>query len=138
MHIDRDVILDLVPLYLSGDASHASRQLVERYAREHPDIAEALETPDLVALVPPGEQTLPKEMEMRALERTKSLLRLRSILLGTAIFLSLLPFSVRGGAAGVRWFWSGAEAYAVSVGVLAVIAWFAYALLQRRLHPHGW
>ena len=137
MPVERDVILDLVPLYLGGDASPATRKLVEAYAREHTDIADLLQAPDPVGLVAPN-VAIPKEMEMRVLERTKSLLRIRSILLGTAIFLSLLPFSVRGGSEGVRWLWSGAEQYAVASGVLAAIAWVTYTVVQRRLRIGGW
>lgn len=137
MPVERDVILDLVPLVLSGDASPATRQLVEAYAAEHTDIADLLQTPDPLGLVTP-DVAIPKEMEMRALDRTKSLLRMRGLLLGTAIFLTLLPFSVRGGSAGVRWLWSGAEPYAVAAGLLAGIAWITYAALQRRLRMGGW
>jgi hypothetical protein len=137
MPIERDVILDLVPLVLSGDASPATRQLVEAYAEEHPDIADLLQTPDPLGFVTP-DVAIPKEMEMKALERTKSLLRIRGLLLGTAIFLSLLPFGVRGGSAGVRWLWSGAETYAIAAGILAGIAWVTYAVLQRRLRVSGW
>lgn len=136
MRLERDVMIDLVSLYLSGDASPATKQLVEAYASEHPDIADLLQARDPLELAAPR-VAIPKEMEMRALERTKSLLRSRGLLLGTAIFLSLLPFSVRGGNAGVRWLWSGAEPYAVAAGILAGIAWITYAVLQRRLRVRG-
>jgi hypothetical protein len=137
MRVERDVIIDLVPLYLSGDASPATKQLVEAYAREHTDIADLLQNPDALGLVAPN-VAIPKEMEMRVLERTKSLLRIRSLLLGTAIFLSLLPFSVRGGSTGLRWLWSGAEQYAVAAGILAGVVWITYAVLQRQLRMSGW
>ena len=40
MSVSREVILDLIPLVQSGAASPASRDLVESYLKEHPDLAE--------------------------------------------------------------------------------------------------
>lgn len=137
MNIDREVIIDLIPLYLSGEASPPTKQLIEDYAKRHADIADLL-SHQTGMFVPDEQLALPKELEMKSLERTKSLLRVRSGILGAAIFLSLLPFSVRGGSAGVRWLWSGAESYAVVAGVLAALAWVTYAILHRRLRASGW
>jgi hypothetical protein len=37
MKLEREVIVDLLPAYFSGEASAATRALVEEYFREHPD-----------------------------------------------------------------------------------------------------
>lgn len=137
MNIDREVVIDLLPLYLSGEASLATRKLVEECAQEDVEIAALLKNPILASPVLHEELAPPKELEMKSLERTKSLLKLRGIVLGIAIFLSLLPFSVRGGREGVRWLWSGAEPYAITVVGLAALAWGSYAVLQRRLRVSG-
>ena len=39
MNITNDVITDLLPLYLAGEASPGTRQLLEDYLREHPEFA---------------------------------------------------------------------------------------------------
>lgn len=138
MNIDREVILDLVPVVLSGEASPATRQLVEEYAKDHAEIADLLSNRAAGEDVLHEQFALPKELEMKSLERTKSLIRVRSIILAVAIFLSLLPFSVAGGSGGMRWLWSGAETYAVAAGALAALAWVTYAILHRRLRLSGW
>lgn len=138
MNIQREVILDLVPLYLSGEASQATKLLVEEYAQQHSDIADLISKTSVDLFAEREEYSLPKELEMKSMERTKSLLRIRSIILGVSMFLSLLPLSIRGGSEGVRWLWSGAESYALAVGALAALAWFSYAIVHRKLRASGW
>ena len=138
MNVQREVILDLVPLYLSGEASPATKQLVEQYAQQHTDIADLISDASVDVFAEREEYSLPKELEMKSMERTKLLLRIRSIILGISIFLSLLPLSIRGSSEGVRWLWSGAEGYALAIGALAAFAWFSYAILHRKLRSSGW
>ena len=40
MNVTREVILDLIPLYLAGDASPATRALIDEYLRQDPELAE--------------------------------------------------------------------------------------------------
>ena len=37
MNLEREVIVDLLPAYFSGEASAATRALVEDYFRQHPE-----------------------------------------------------------------------------------------------------
>ena len=39
MNITREIILDLLPVYLSGEASPATRSLVEEYMKQDPELA---------------------------------------------------------------------------------------------------
>ncbi len=39
MEITRDVILDLMPLVLAGEASNDTSRLVEQYLEQHPELA---------------------------------------------------------------------------------------------------
>ena len=133
MKVTRDVISDLLPLYLSGEASEDSRSLVEGYLEGDPEFARvARATPEEVLRDhrPPD---LRGDHEMRALRRTKRLLRARGFLLPSAIFLSLLPFSVRGGAEGMRWLWSGQPLAVLVMAVAAVLSWAGYLLIRFRL-----
>jgi hypothetical protein len=74
MNISRDVIIDLWPLYIAGEAGADTRSLVDEYLQRDPDFARQLqETPDLDLLrtvAPP----LPPDREARAFNRTKRLL----------------------------------------------------------------
>ena len=37
MKLDRDIVIDLLPAYFSGEASAATKALVEEYFRQDPD-----------------------------------------------------------------------------------------------------
>ena len=83
-----------MPAYLSGEASADTVALVEEFLRPDPELAHTVEAlranplPELpIALRP----TQKKEM----LDMTKKLLRWRGILMGLAIFLTMLPLSLQ-------------------------------------------
>jgi hypothetical protein len=84
MKITRAIIVDLWPVYSSGDASPETLALVEEFLRDDPELAEQLRRePALPAHVPP----LPPDHETRALTLTRQRLRgLRWLLLLALIF----------------------------------------------------
>ena len=45
MKVTRDVVTDLLPLYLSGDASDDTRRLVDDFMTTDPEFAEARPSP---------------------------------------------------------------------------------------------
>ena len=100
MNITKDVVKDLVAVYLAGEASADTRALVEERLRADPDLAaqvdraRRLEVP-AVALPSPT-------VEKRAFDRTRRRLRGRGILLGAAIYFSTLPLTVTFGSEGFR------------------------------------
>jgi hypothetical protein len=93
MNISRDVILDLLPLYVAGEASPATRALVEEYLSRDPVLAQRVRTgwdEELARGVP---SALPPELEMRALRRTRRLLGLQKWLFGFAIGFSVVSLT---------------------------------------------
>ena len=127
-----DVIIDLATLYFAGEASAASRALVERYFAQHPELAAALRASQGAAA---GLGALPAadtNSSHATLLRLRRLLRLRSSLMGVAIFCSLAPLSF---TVGMERNWSmlrDAPASALAYGVAAVIAWVGYAIVARK------
>jgi hypothetical protein len=90
MEITRDVILDLLPLYLADEASADTRTLIEQYLETDPElakIAERLTTTKLLEDIP---VPLAKEDEMKTFEEAKRLMLLRTIGLAVVISLPLL------------------------------------------------
>ena len=72
MRITREVIVDLLPVYASGEASSATRTLVEEYLSQDPELMEQvlrLKSEDHLDF---PEVTVPPELAMRSLRRTKS------------------------------------------------------------------
>jgi anti-sigma factor RsiW len=89
MNVTREVILDLLPVYLAGEASPATRALVEEYLTRDPELGKEIRR-NLAAVARPS---LPPDLELRALRRTRGLLGLQRWVFGLAILFSLIPFS---------------------------------------------
>ncbi len=93
MNVTREVILDLFPVYLSGEASPATRALVEDYLKQDTELALRLRLQwagNFASAVP---SAIPPELELRSLRRARKLLRLQSWLLGFGIGLTLTALS---------------------------------------------
>jgi hypothetical protein len=138
MKVTRDVITDLLPLYFAQEASTDTRALVEGFLQQDPEFARlAKERPDRFL---PNEipSTLNPEDEMATLERTKRLLKVRSTLLGCAIFFTLFPFAFTFDSSGLQWLvWSKNPTEAVVVLGIAGLLWVGYSAMKRRLRATG-
>jgi hypothetical protein len=95
MKVTRQVVTDLLPIYLSGEASGDTKVLVEDYFRQDPDferiarnVAAPLET--LRAATPIAASP---ERKKRDLESVLWGLRRRTWLFGVGLFLTLSPLS---------------------------------------------
>ena len=93
MNVTRDVITDLLPLYLSGEASPDTKALVEEFLRHDPELARIAQEGRIEkGLGLPREAASP-DRELQALSCTRGLLRRRGWLLALAIFFTTLPLS---------------------------------------------
>jgi hypothetical protein len=133
LKVTRDVIIDLLPLYTAGEASNDSRALVESFLAQDPEFARWVNASQNQRL--PGDipENLTKENEMKALQKTKRLLKWHGALFGLAIFLSFLPFGLHADSKGIRWLWSEFPAGGLIAAILAVIAWSVYFMMGGRL-----
>jgi hypothetical protein len=96
MEITRNVILDLLPLYLAGEVSADTRALIEKYLETDPELAKiakpsaAMEFPEDIPI------PLTKENEMEAYKKSKQLILLGTVALAVVISaamgLALLAF----------------------------------------------
>ena len=89
MEITRDIVLDLLPLYLAGELSDDSRRVVEGYLKNDPDLSRQVE--DMGAL-PENDVPVPihKEREMEAYRKVRRLMVLRTLGLALIIAGTLL------------------------------------------------
>ena len=93
MNIPKEVILDLLPVYLAGEASPATRAWLEEYLTQDPELADRVRrqrTESFDQALPP----LPPELELRALRRTRRVMALQRWLFGLAIAFSAVALSL--------------------------------------------
>lgn len=137
MNVTRDVIIDLWPLYQSGEASGDTRRLVEDFLESDPDFMrqarEASEPWLEKDRVPPP---VPDE-ELKTLHQAKRLVRLREALFWIAIFLSVAPLTVYDTSWGKGWVIRDHPWLAGSLALAAAVSWGLYLGLRRRLRVTG-
>ena len=106
MNITSDVIADLLPLYLAGEASDGTRKLLEEYLREHPEFAVTVREAAArsTALLAAGHAQVPPDHEKATLERVRRFNQKRRILLGLAMGLMLSVFAFGFEGNQIRWF----------------------------------
>lgn len=139
MNVTREVILDLLPVYFSGEASADTRALVEEFLKQDPDLARRIrnEWLDKMSAAVPSE--LPPELELKAFRRTKRLLGRQRWLLGFAIFFTSIALSFSFETQGfhlTKFRLFLLEQAPLQWGVCAALAtacWTAYLLMRRRL-----
>lgn len=127
MTVEREIILDLLPLCQSGLASPASRQLVEDWLRDHPK--ERIGSAD----GPTG-----RDGGVEALARARRLRRRQRWLYGLAIGFTVLSFTAEFQVAHGRLV--SARLAALDMPLLfapvilgAAACWIGYFMLKRRL-----
>ena len=131
MNVTKNVINDLIPLYLEKECSADTRQLVEEYLRHHPE--QDAELQRIIRAPLPGTVPSPaKSDEVVALKNARRLLRLRGWALGFAIFFSLAPFSILYTEGKTYWLLVEAPIMALVYGLLGVACWTGFAILRNR------
>jgi anti-sigma factor RsiW len=138
MNVTADVVRDLLPLYVAGEASADSRALIEEFLRTDPQLAALAAALREQDSSPSHLQPVSPSGERAALATTRSLLRRRSWLLGLALFFTGLPLSCSGDSNGLRFLLlRDAPAFAVAAWIVAAVLWLAFAQVARRLRVTG-
>jgi len=91
MNISKEVIRDLLPVYVAGEASADTRAVVESALAG--DIALRNEAA-VIGTVPAVGVTPPAALGLDALKRTQRLLRRRALLAGFSVFFSTFPLAM--------------------------------------------
>lgn len=135
MQIEREsvaeVLDDLLVLYLAGEASPASRRLVESYAAENKSFAARLAKggADSGVTLPSG-----RDNAMEVLRETRKYMKLQKVLFGLGIFFCMLPLTivVRHGEV-VFFLLRDAPVEAGASFMIGAGAWGSYWALQRKM-----
>jgi len=91
-NLTRDIIADLYPLYLSGDASADTRRTVESFLSEDPEFARSLTETGRDSLAAYTAPSLSPDHELKTLARVKRRLRGPMVLMQLAIITSCFAF----------------------------------------------
>jgi hypothetical protein len=136
MKITRDVITDLYPLYESGEASPDTQELIAEFLAADPEFAA------VITDVQPSNRSdqviqntikIPEEIEMQTLNKTRALIKKRSLYLAFAFLFTGLTAAFTWGPEGVRWIWADAIPGAAACGLIALISWGFFLNTRRTL-----
>jgi hypothetical protein len=138
MNVTREVILDLIPVYLAGDASPATRALIDEYLRQDPELAQRVRTLSVDSLAAIKQPPLSSDIELRSLRRARALIGWQKWLFGLAITFTALSFSNEFSTESghLREFHFLIRDYPAQFGTfaaLALICWVSYYIIRRRL-----
>ena len=85
MEITRNVILDLLPMYLADEVSADTRALVEKYLETDPDLARVAEKSAALDVLGDPPVPLAEENKLKAYRKTKWFMFLYIIILAIAV-----------------------------------------------------
>jgi hypothetical protein len=135
MTLSREVMNDLLTLYLAGEASTETRRLVEEYARENPTFAKAMAGARTLEL--PLKPAAP-EKELKTLGRVRQFIFLRSLFVGMGIAFTLMPWTCvfRGGRFAFLMI-RDEPGLAYAAMSLAAASWTAWWVMNRAVGKAG-
>jgi hypothetical protein len=135
--VTREVINDLLPAYLVGEASDASRALVEEFLRGDPEFAALVRNEQSIELLKQP-ITLAADHEKQSLTRLKRLIKLQTWFLALALLFSVVPFSVKIEDGSIRFFMLQNTTWLAAIyWSIAALFWLGYFLIRRRLGVGG-
>lgn len=135
MSIPKEVILDLLPVYLAGEASPATRAWLEQYLADDPELADRVRRQFTGGIEQGSAPALPPELELRALGRTRRMMALLRWLFGIGMGFSAVALSFQFSSSPFRFRlllldYPGQLGACLAAGG---VCWTAYFLLRRRL-----
>ena len=131
MNVTKEIINDLIPLYVANECSADTRALVEDYLQQNPKQAEELRRV-MGTSVPHAVADAKSLDEVRSFREARRRLRRRTWLMAFAICFSLAPFSFVWTSGRVWWLLRDATASAVVYAALGVVFWVVYGVQRSR------
>lgn len=129
MNVTREVMIDLLPVYFSGEASEDTVRLMDDYFRENPDFeriarraARPLETLRAAAPVPKEVEREKRDMQWVRDE----LFRIR-LFFGLALLFTFAPLFSLYSHDHLDWTWVSHDPWGVAmIWICAALTWFLY------------
>ena len=133
MNITRTVITDLMPLYLSKEASPDTRALIDEFLQNDAEFARLVAESGKYNLPGAIPASLPPDSELASFTRTKRLLKRRSFLMSFALMFTGFAVCFKFTSAGITWFWQNNPAGAFVCAGVALLAWIGLLVTRHRL-----
>jgi ferric-dicitrate binding protein FerR (iron transport regulator) len=131
MKVTKEIINDLMPLYVANECSGDTRALVEEYLQQNPRQAEEIRA--IISTSLPKTALPAKDIEeTRSFLESRRRLRRRTWLMALAIFFSLAPFSFFYSDGRAWWLLRDAPRSALVYAAFGVAFWIFYLLERRR------
>jgi anti-sigma factor RsiW len=136
MNVTREIVRDLLPLYVAGEVSADSRAAVEAALREDTELARlAAALREGVPAIAPSKVPAADRV---ALHRTKALVRRRTWTLAFAWLFTGLPLSFVFDSGGFRFLLIRDAPVVAGLSLtIAAVLWTVFALTARRLRVTG-
>ena len=135
--ISRDIVVDLLPLYLADEISPAGRQAVEEFLNADAELAAYVHTAKAESSAERSTRPKPSaDLEMRSVQKTRKVLRLQRWLFALAIAFTSVGLSTgiqldNGRITGARLVAFDHPAALVPALIAAAICWLMYLRLRR-------
>ena len=135
MKITADVVRDLLPAYLSGEATADTRALVEDAAARDPGIARIVESArtEYGEGVPGSRALRSATIEHQMVARLRAVLRRRTWTLALAIFFTIVPLTFAFHDGRVTFLMLRDEPGSRLLWLAAIYLWFDYGRQARKL-----
>jgi hypothetical protein len=122
MQITKDIVHDLLPVYLAGDASRDTQAVIEAYLAEDPKLREIIAA---ARMDQPPPVEVPAGLEQQSLQRARRLLNRKTLWLGCGVMFSFASVILKP-------LWLADVAFAASLGL-----WAAFLRTCKKLAPTG-
>lgn len=136
--VTKDVIRDLLPVYVSGEATADTKRLVEEFLATDPELRSLAQAAAEVQLPPAVAPSGLESMEMRALDYTRSLLTRKMWLFAASLFFSVLPMAFAFDGHRLTFLMARDHpAVALPSLIAALAGWAGFLSISRRLSMTG-
>jgi anti-sigma factor RsiW len=136
MNISRDIVKDLIPVYVAGEASADTQALVESYLKTDAELARDVSAARGTSLGLPATRT--PSAEKQALDATRQLIKSRTSTLVVAMVFTVLPLTFAFHGREVTFFLiRDAPTIGIAWWVTAAIVWIWHLTIRRRLRVSG-
>jgi anti-sigma factor RsiW len=138
MTVTRDVVKELLPVYLADEASADTRQIVDEYLAGDPALAAQVAAARRAPFSLPATPAPAPTAEKRALDTTRQRLRHRTSTLMMAVLFTLAPFTTKFDGSGITFImWRDKPSIALAWWGTAAVMWIAHFWIRRRTQVSG-